>query len=273
MQAKDGRLNSRSDLTGNSVYDRNGHFMGEIVGVNETTADQFSLIVAPPHSDPSRGQISIDGSLLAQVDPATRQVRTNFDYNELVSPREQCFQLLEEQLVVNRQRVKLGEVVIRKVIETQMVEIPVQREKLVVQKIGENQSLFELPLGETNLHGNNLELQQQNSGNSADPHIARGHLQTIQDAVRCLTVLARSANAGCRRIRATLFLKPMARPSGETVHLEFETPGTAANILGAIAPQGTQDDQHVTLDLVVEDEAAQSRYQNWFDEYSRVITQ
>jgi len=269
MQAKDGRLNSRSDLTGNLVYDRNGYLVGEVVGVNETTADQFSLIVAPPHSDPNRGQISIDGSLLDQVNPATREVRTNFDYNELVSPREQCFQLLEEQLVVNRQRVKLGEVVIRKVIETRMVEIPVQREKLVVEKIGENQSLFELPLGETNLHSNNLALQQQAS---TDPYIARGHLQTIQDAVRCLTVLARSANTDCRRIRTTLFLKPIDRPSGETVQMEFETPGTAANVLGAIAPQGSQDGQHVALDLIVDDEAAQSRYQNWFDEYSRVIT-
>ncbi|MBD1909563.1 MULTISPECIES: DUF2382 domain-containing protein [unclassified Leptolyngbya] len=269
MQAKDGRLNSRSDLTGNLVYDRNGYLVGEVVGVNETTADQFSLIVDPPHTDPGRGQISIDGSLLSQVDSATREVRTNFDYNELVSPREQCFQLLEEQLVVNRKRVKLGEVVIRKVIETQMVEIPVQREKLVVQKIGENQSLFELPLGETNLHGQESALQRQSS---VDPYIARGQLQTIQDAVRCLTVLARSASAGCRRIRATLFLKPIDRPSGETVHLEFETPGTAASILGAIAPQSVQDDQPVTLDLVLEDETAQSRYQRWFDEYSRVIT-
>jgi len=269
MQAKDGRINSKSNLTGNLVYDRNGYLMGEIVDVNETATDQFSLIVDPPHSDPSRGQISIDGSLLAQVDPTAREVHTNFDYNELVSPREQCFQLLEEQLVVNRKRVKLGEVVIRKVIETQMVEIPVQREKLVVQKIGENQALFELPLGETHLHGNDIAPQRQPQ---VDPYVATGNLQTIQDAVRCLTVLARSANASCRRIRTTLVLKPIDRPSGETVHLQFETPGTAANVLAAIAPQGTPDHQRVVLDLVVDDEAAQSRYQSWFDEYSRVIT-
>jgi hypothetical protein len=48
---------------------------------------------------------------------------------------EQNIRLLEERVVVNRYRRKVGEVIIRKVVETQMIEVPVRLEKLVVEQI------------------------------------------------------------------------------------------------------------------------------------------
>lgn len=44
--------------------------------------------------------------------------------------------LLEEKLVVKRSKRKIGEVVVRKAVETRTVHIPIRREKLIVEKVG-----------------------------------------------------------------------------------------------------------------------------------------
>ncbi len=61
----------------------------------------------------------------------------------------EIIQLLEERLVIDRQWRKMGEVIVRKVIETRIVEVPVQREKLIVEQISpEHRQLasIELPI-------------------------------------------------------------------------------------------------------------------------------
>lgn len=65
-------------------------------------------------------------------------------------PHEQAsILLLEERLVVNRQRRKVGEVVVRKEIETQIVEVPIHREKLVVEQLGsERKQIASIQLGQ-----------------------------------------------------------------------------------------------------------------------------
>ncbi|MCY7336319.1 MAG: DUF2382 domain-containing protein, partial [Chamaesiphon sp.] len=57
---------------------------------------------------------------------------------------EEVFSLLEERLIVNLSRRKLGEIVIRKEIETQIlqVEVPVQREKLIVEQVSPEYQLL-----------------------------------------------------------------------------------------------------------------------------------
>ncbi len=48
----------------------------------------------------------------------------------------ESIKLLEERLVVNRRRRKVGEVILRKEIVTEMVQVPVRREVLVVEQAG-----------------------------------------------------------------------------------------------------------------------------------------
>ena len=48
---------------------------------------------------------------------------------------QETFRLLEERLVINRLRRKVGEVVIRKEIETRIVEVPLRREKLIIEQV------------------------------------------------------------------------------------------------------------------------------------------
>ena len=57
--------------------------------------------------------------------------------------------LKEEKLIVERERRKVGEVIIRKEVETHFVQVPVKREKLVIEQVGtDHQILAEIPLSE-----------------------------------------------------------------------------------------------------------------------------
>lgn len=62
--------------------------------------------------------------------------------------------LLEEKLQVARRQEKIGEVVIRKEVETRMVKLPIRREKLIVERVGENPELLtEVIVGEETING------------------------------------------------------------------------------------------------------------------------
>ena len=72
-----------------------------------------------------------------------RQVRENYDIS-----------LLEEKLVVKRQKHKLGEVIVRKEVETRTIHIPIRREKLIVEKVGvTTEHLTEVNLSEERVNG------------------------------------------------------------------------------------------------------------------------
>ncbi len=57
--------------------------------------------------------------------------------NPIATPivEQETVRLLEERLIVNRTKRKIGEVVVRKEIETRMVEIPLRREKLIIEQV------------------------------------------------------------------------------------------------------------------------------------------
>jgi hypothetical protein len=62
----------------------------------------------------------------------------------------QIIRLLQERLVIDRKRRKIGEVIVRKEIETRIVEVPVRREKLIVEQISpEHKQLAAIDLGLT----------------------------------------------------------------------------------------------------------------------------
>jgi hypothetical protein len=63
---------------------------------------------------------------------------------------EETIQLLEGRLVVNLHKRKVGEVIVRKEIETRIVEVPVRREKLIVEQVSpEAKQLAVIDLGQT----------------------------------------------------------------------------------------------------------------------------
>jgi hypothetical protein len=68
----------------------------------------------------------------------------------VIPQQEETIQLLEERLVVNLHQRKVGEVIVRKEIETRIVEIPIRREKLIVEQVSpEFKQLAVIDLGQT----------------------------------------------------------------------------------------------------------------------------
>jgi len=64
---------------------------------------------------------------------------------------EETISLLEERLVIDSHKRKVGEVIVRKEIETRIIEVPVRREKLVVEQISPTfKQLAVVDLGQVN---------------------------------------------------------------------------------------------------------------------------
>ncbi|MEL6788320.1 MAG: DUF2382 domain-containing protein [Cyanobacteria bacterium J06607_15] len=62
--------------------------------------------------------------------------------------------LLEEKLQIARRREKVGEVIIRKQVETRVIKVPLRREKLIVERIGKQpEKLTEVVVAEEKVNG------------------------------------------------------------------------------------------------------------------------
>lgn len=103
--------------------------------------------------------------------------------------------LLEEKLQISRQRKKIGEVVIRKKVETRMVRVPIRREKLIVERIGENPELLtEVVIGESKVSGY-LESDRSNI------NLTQSNFVDLATAQELLKAIANSASAANAKIR------------------------------------------------------------------------
>ncbi|MDX2231958.1 MAG: DUF2382 domain-containing protein [Leptolyngbyaceae cyanobacterium bins.349] len=81
--------------------------------------------------------------------PAAPAVRSNVPPTRPPAEvtQEEVIPLREERLIVDRQKQKVGEVIVRKEIETEIIQVPVQREKLIVEQVGaEPRQLAEIDL-------------------------------------------------------------------------------------------------------------------------------
>ncbi len=72
-----------------------------------------------------------------KADSATSEIAKDNHQSELEfveEIEEDIIRLLGERLVVERSKRKIGEVIIRKEVETRMIQIPVRREKLIIEE-------------------------------------------------------------------------------------------------------------------------------------------
>jgi hypothetical protein len=68
--------------------------------------------------------------------------------------QEKIISLLEERLIIDHKKRKIGEVIVRKEIETRMIQVPVRREKLIIEQISpEHQQLVEIDLSQGEISG------------------------------------------------------------------------------------------------------------------------
>ncbi|MEQ9233972.1 DUF2382 domain-containing protein [Coleofasciculus sp. E2-BRE-01] len=114
---------------------------------------------------------------------------------------EDMIRLLEEKLVVNRSKQKVGEVVVRKEIETRVVEVPVRREKLIVEQVGEEpKQLAEIDLGKGKVTG----VADSVETSLPTTTTVNGEFVSPKAASDLLAAIALQDNHGCVNVRVEL---------------------------------------------------------------------
>jgi len=147
----------------------------------------------------------------------------------------EVIRLLAERLIVNRTKRKVGEVIVRKVVETEFIEVPVRREKLIVEQVSpELKQIAEIDLGLGDLSG--IELSQ--------PQLTQA---TVNQDVSVEPSYSES--------------KPMVRG-------EFTSPKAAGLLLEAIALQRQHGCTRIRVEIELENASYQETYQAWIDRSS-----
>lgn len=134
------------------------------------------------------------------IDDSLKTMKKNNQAQPLVK-EEEIVSLLEERLLVNRHKRKVGEVVVRKKVETRLVQVPVRREILIVEKVGEDvEQLAEIDLGEGQVNG----VEVNHISNNDNYYHVSGEFISPQVASKVLDTIAREKNHGCIKVRIEL---------------------------------------------------------------------
>ncbi len=153
---------------------------------------------------------------------------------------EEVFSLLEERLMVNLTRRKIGEVVVRKEIETHVlqVQVPVRREKLIVEQVSpEYKRLAEIDLGQVN-----------HSDHAISSVVDSQGVAQSEKAVQ-----PRLSNQGTQPIVC-----------GET-----DSPQVASDLLDMIAHMPSHNCESVRIEVVLKDSKHQDTYRALFDRHCK----
>ena len=121
--------------------------------------------------------------------------------------QEESIRLLEERLAVSYNKHKVGEVIVRKEIETYMIEVPVRREKLIVEQISPDyKQLAEIDLGHGEIEGLELRDYQLNDLQTNSNLTIGGEFSSPKTAAWLLDSIAHQAQPGCKKIRIEIEL-------------------------------------------------------------------
>lgn len=155
--------------------------------LSESSNQSDNKVVAKPSHEPSE----ID--LASQPNHQIPEVKES-----------QQFVLLEEKLKVDRRQQKIGEVVVRKQVETKMIEIPVRREKLIVEQIDKNteklEQLIEVVIKQEKVNG--FEYEELSDTDSL--HITKSSFLDPQTAQKLLYAIAKCTSADSVKVRLEL---------------------------------------------------------------------
>jgi uncharacterized protein (TIGR02271 family) len=145
--------------------------------------------------------------------------------NEIIPPnnssfpvgKEEIIQLLAERLIVNCNQRKVGEVTIRKEVETRIIEVPVRREKLIVEQISPKyQKLAEISLGEDELP--KFDLGEVENKQIDDSLTVSGEFDSPKVASLLLNAIALERKHGCHKIHLTITVED---PETQTRYQEW----------------------------------------------------
>ena len=104
---------------------------------------------------------------------------------------EHQIKLLEEKLIVKRLKQKVGEVIIRKQIETRTIHLPIRREKLIIEKVGATtEHLVEVDLKEGQING----VKFSELTDTDDLYLTQSNFVSLETAQRLLSEIGNRGN-------------------------------------------------------------------------------
>ncbi|MGB3267864.1 MAG: DUF2382 domain-containing protein [Microcoleus sp.] len=143
-------------------------------------------------------------SNLTDADRTNEHLETEEGEEDFDIVDREVIRLLEERLVINRSKRKVGEVIVRKEIETRMVQVPIQWEKLIVEQVGDDPKvLAEIDLGEGSITG--IDLTEIKSDRH-EPTV-KAEFTSVQKASKILNSIASQPRHGCVKVRIELVLE------------------------------------------------------------------
>jgi hypothetical protein len=267
-------------LVNNSVYDRSGSLIGKVIRVEPLTAGDFTMVVKRVGENGTSHDIAIDNNHIYKLDDESQAIHVNFE-TEGLAPQGTApqrgnseaahLQLVEERLVVNRKRVKVGEVSVRRVIETEMVQVPIRREKLVIERIGESADPIEVNLNQTRLNGLEgqeppLQSLQADASGKRQGNVASGTFTTMGDAIEFLGTMANLSDPHCEKIRVAILLQ--GGPGLKGTVYEFETAEQTQQKLSRLAKILLNQCSSVRLELFLQDDTRLKAYQDHIAQYA-----
>jgi len=114
--------------------------------------------------------------------------------------------LLEERLVIDQRRQKVGEVIVRKEIETRFIQVPVRREKLIVEQISpEHKQLAVIDLGQ-----HESEVDANAAFNTSLSPVLRGEFNSVKAAIQFLEAIAAHSGADSQKVQLGVVLEDAA---------------------------------------------------------------
>ncbi|MBA3923968.1 MAG: DUF2382 domain-containing protein [Nostocaceae cyanobacterium] len=127
---------------------------------------------------------------------------------------EDIIRLLGERLVVDRSKRKIGDVIVRKEIETYMIQVPVRREKLIIEQVSpEHKQLAEIDLGQEEL--TDITLAEATTANNNTRPLSgitvSGEFDSPKIASLLLNAIAMERQPGCKKIRVEIVVEDESR--------------------------------------------------------------
>lgn len=170
------------------------------------TPEHLEIPPAPPsvlgHSTPHTPLAAMSNQTETEVPIDDRETAENREELDVVD--REVIRLLEERLVINRSKRKVGEVIVRKEIETRMVQVPIQREKLIVEQVGDDPKvLAEIDLGEGQITGIDL---SELKVDSSEPRVM-AEFTSVEKASKILNSIASQPRHGCVKVRLEIVLE------------------------------------------------------------------
>ncbi|HYW19739.1 MAG TPA: DUF2382 domain-containing protein [Nodularia sp. (in: cyanobacteria)] len=169
--------------------------------------DKSEIELMPEYLEPEtqNGQRTVD--TLTELNTNTKMVASEIETDNIEKIDEEIIvRLIEERLIADSSIHKLGEVIIRKEIETRMVQVPVRREKLIVEQVGAvNKQLAEIDLSQGEISGIELIAGERPEGTILDGHLTVvGDFTSPKIASLLLNAIALEHNHGCQQLKITI---------------------------------------------------------------------